>query len=227
MLDVTAVIIARAGSQRLPNKNMMLFHGKPLVVHKVLQLKRCKQVSRIVVGSDSPEILKAAEDAGAEVRLREPEFCDEKSRTWNEVILDMALRVPGEVILWAHCTNPCIRAETYDRAIARYKQLLDDRIGDSLVSVSRIQGHIWARMDGVLRPVNFEPWTKAHQVAADVEPVYTQNGGIFVYGRHAMIRSRYVYGNNPGFMTLEHPECIDVDTQADFDAASLAWDWTL
>lgn len=228
MQSVTAVIIARAGSQRVRDKNMRIFHGKPLVVHKVEQLKRCQHVSEIIVGSDSQEILDAASKAGAQVRHRAPEFCDEKSRTWNEVILDMALRVPGDVILWAHCTNPCIRPSTYDRALVRYQQAIDDGAGDSLISVTRVTGHAWARdnYDAMMIPVNHNPWGRAHQVAADLEPVYFQNGGIFVYSRYAMTKHSYVYGARPVFMTLERPECIDIDTESDFQDALLNYDWT-
>lgn len=227
MKKVSAVIIARAGSQRVPDKNMRLFHGKPLVVHKVEQLKRCKHVDEIFVGSDSLEILLAASEAGAQVRHRAPEFCDEKSRSWNEVIVDMALRVPGDVILWAHCTNPCIRPETYDLALHRYTQLVENDSGDSLVSVTPVRGHGWVLnpITRVYQPVNHNPWDGLHSVAADLQPVFFQNGGIFIYDRQAMIQNKYVYGKQPAFFVLERPESIDIDTESDFQDAVLAYDW--
>lgn len=222
----TAIVIARGGSQRLPNKNMMLFHGQPLVVHKIMQLKKCENVARVFVGSDSPDILAAAREAGAEVRVRAPEYCDEQSRTWNEVIADMALRVPGDTVLWAHCTNPCITSSTYDRALARYRQVVEEESGDSLVSVTPVHGHAWVRAGSDFYPVNYDPWGRSHVVAAGVEPVFFQNGGIFVYSRAGMIRDKYVFGKRPVLFPLERPECIDIDTEADFQDAVAAWDWT-
>lgn len=222
MRDTTAIIIARAGSQRLPNKNMRRFHGLPLVAHKVRQLKTCKHVSRVIVGSDSEEILNAAIAEGAETRVRAVEFCDEISRTWNEVILDMALRVPGEVILWAHCTNPCIRPSTYDRALVRYHQILDEKLGDSLLSVRRVEGHAWHGN----RPINHMPWGAPHLVAAQLDPVYFQDGGIFIYDRARMIRDQYVYGHLPVVFSIEKNEGIDIDTEKDFLVAEEMFDWT-
>ncbi len=222
-MSVTAIVIARAGSRRLPNKNMMSFHGLPLVAHKVRQLKRCQYVDTVIVGSDSEEILAAAKKQGADTRVRAREFCDEVSRTWNEVIVDMALRVPGETILWAHCTNPCILPSTYDRAIAYYQQALKEDSADSLLSVSAVSGHAWY----MEKPVNYDPYADTHVVAARLDPIYFQNGGIFIYGRAEMIRDRYVFGKRPKFIALEPDEAIDVDTQADFDRASVAYGWTL
>lgn len=223
MSNVTAIIIARGGSTRLPHKNLLKFNQIPLVAHKVLQLKRCHNVDRIVVGSDSPEILDVAKRAGADTRVRAPEYCDEISRSWNEVIVDMALRVPGEVILWAHCTNPCIRPSTYDRAIARYNQVVGERTGDSLVSVTPVARHAWYKN----RPVNYNPYVYPHPVAAQLEPIYFQDGGIFIYDRVHMIRNKYVFGIAPVLMGLDDAESIDIDTREDFQRAEAAFDWTL
>lgn len=55
-MDIIAIIPARSGSKRLPNKNIKLFAGKPLLFHSIdhaLELK----VSEIIVSSDSKQYL--------------------------------------------------------------------------------------------------------------------------------------------------------------------------
>lgn len=211
-MNVTAIVIARGGSQRLPGKNMRMFFGRPLVAHKVWQLKQCRAVSRVIVGSDSPEILAVAQSAGADmVRKRLPEMCDEVSRSWNEVIYDMVSMVPGEVILWAHCTNPCIQPKTYDRAVAHF--LSEDC--DSVVGVHALQTHIWYQH----APLNFDPRAVPHQVASKLEPVFVQNGGIFVASTHDMLKWSYVYGTKPYLFGYDADEATDIDTQHDWDRA--------
>ena len=207
MAIVTAVIIARGGSSRLPGKNMKDFHGNPLVAHKVKQLLACRSVTNVVVGSDCDEILSAARDAGATTVKRAPEFCDEKTRSWNEVIADMCGKVDGDVILWAHCTNPLIHADTYDRAVSAF--MSGDK--DSLVSVTRLQSHLWLHGE----PFNFDPKSKVHPVARDLEPVFYQNGGIFIARREDMISWRYVY-NDPLLFEIGAIESSDIDTPEDF-----------
>lgn len=210
-MTTTAVVIARGGSTRLPNKNMLQFYGRPLVAHKVWQLKQCKSIDDVVVGSDSEEILEAAFLAGANLIRRAPEFCDEKSRSWNDVIHDMVSKIHATTIVWAHCTNPCIFPATYERAIRCY----NTSDGDSLVSVSEIRSHVW--WNG--RPLNFDPYGKPHEVAAKLPPVYHQNGGIFIMRRELMELSHYVYGNCPELFVIPPGEDTDVDTQDDLDRA--------
>ena len=65
---ITAVIPVRAGSKRLPNKNILPFGDSNLLIHKIRQLKQVKGVDTIVVSSDSPEMLNMAysESAGGQ-----------------------------------------------------------------------------------------------------------------------------------------------------------------
>jgi CMP-N,N'-diacetyllegionaminic acid synthase len=214
-LTVAAVIIARAGSRRLPGKNMLPFHGRPLVAHKVAQLKRCMFIDRVVVGSDSQPILDAAAREGAVTVRRAPEYCDEISQPWNAVIADMASKVAADVIVWAHCTNPCIRPETYDRAVFEYIRKGSALHHDSLVSVCALRSHLWFRG----APLNYDPWCEPHPVAAELEPVYWQNGGIFIYDRKSMIQRRYVFGVRPLLFEIAPDEAIDIDTQDDYERA--------
>lgn len=215
-MSVTAVIIARGGSQRLPNKNMLDFHGLPLVAHKVRQLKQCRHITGVAVGSDSLEILQAAEAEGAETVRRAPEYCDEKSRSWNEVIYHMLERTKGDIIVWAHCTNPCIRSRTYDRAIEAFRQSTND----SLIGVTPFRSHVW--WHGL--PLNFDPRAPKHVVAAELEPIYYQNGGLFIAKRVAMLNWQYVYGTNPLLFEIHEQEAIDIDTAADYEHALKAYD---
>lgn len=209
-MTVSAVIIARGGSRRCPGKNLRDFHGLPLVAHKVRQLQECLYVDNIYVGSDDDDILDAAEAAGAIPVKRGAEYCDEKSKSWNEVIVDMCQKVAGTTILWSHCTNPLIQPSTYDKAIKAYALSNND----SLCSVTRVQSHLWK--DG--RPFNFAPKSKKHPVASELDPVFYQNGGIFIARREDMIRWRYVY-NEPLLFEIDPIESVDIDTEEDFQIA--------
>lgn len=207
----TAIVIARGGSQRLPNKNLLMFYSRTLIAHKVWQLRQCSLIDEVVVGSDHDDILASAADAGARTIKRAPEYCDEKSRSWNDVIHNMVEQVDAQTIVWAHCTNPCIRPATYDRAVRTFHAT----DGDSLVGVSPFRNHVW--WNG--RPLNFDPYAKDHVVAAQLNPVYYQNGGVFIASRKLMVDRRYVYGSSPEMFVVSPEEAIDIDTWEDLDRA--------
>ncbi len=210
-MNTVAIVIARGGSTRLPNKNLLKFNGRTLIAHKVWQLYQTSLIDQVVVGSDSDDILDSATEAGAMTLRRAPEFCDEKSRSWNDVIHDMVSRIDATTVVWAHCTNPCIRPATYDRAVRAF-QATD---GDSLVGVTPFHNHVW--WNG--RPLNFNPYQEEHVVAAKLPPVYFQNGGIFIALRANMEKWRYVYGQCPEMFVIEPDEATDVDTWEDMDRA--------
>lgn len=85
--NVLVVIPARAGSKRIPGKNIRLFHGKPLLTHAIEQALRVPFASRVVVDTDSPEIAAIAKAAGADVPfLRPPELAQDTSRVVDSIL---------------------------------------------------------------------------------------------------------------------------------------------
>ncbi|MGZ3650529.1 MAG: cytidylyltransferase domain-containing protein, partial [Bdellovibrionota bacterium] len=69
MSKVALVIPARMGSTRLARKALADIEGQPMVVRTAQAGQRVKGVTRVVVATDSDEILKAVEKAGFEARM--------------------------------------------------------------------------------------------------------------------------------------------------------------
>lgn len=216
-MKVAALIPARAGSVRVVNKNVRLLGGLPLLARKVLQL-RDASVGQVFVGSDSPDYIKLAEAYGAVGVLRDPTACDEAQASANEMIADFVIKIPQDfdVILWAHCTNPFLFAKQYDAALKLFKSR-DDRF-DSLLSVQKIQNHLWSQE---LKPINYDPWSPRHTLAKDLDPIFMQSGGIFIQRREEMCRNSYFFGANPQFIVHDEIEAFDINTEEEFRRAEL------
>ena len=58
--NIVAVVSARAGSKGIPNKNIKLLNGKPLILHSLKSLLKVKEIDRVVLSSDSEKILNVA-----------------------------------------------------------------------------------------------------------------------------------------------------------------------
>ena len=54
---ILAIILARGGSKRLPRKNLLKLHGKPLIEWTINSGLNSKYIDRLLVSSDSDEIL--------------------------------------------------------------------------------------------------------------------------------------------------------------------------
>src|SRR5579862_4177078 len=67
-----AVITARGGSKGIPNKNITPVGGKPMIAWSIDAAKASRNIERIVVSTDSPEIRRIAEECGGPAPFLRP-----------------------------------------------------------------------------------------------------------------------------------------------------------
>ena len=65
------------------------------------------------MSSDSDLMLEMALSEGADTHKRMPEYCDEKTKSFGEVVAHICDSVEGEHIIWATCTSPLVLPENY------------------------------------------------------------------------------------------------------------------
>ena len=81
------MILARAGSKGLPDKNIRLFNGVPLLGREVSRLKSEVGVSKVVVSSDSQHYLNIAQEFGADHCINRPtHLSDDMSGALNSIV---------------------------------------------------------------------------------------------------------------------------------------------
>lgn len=68
--SITAIILIRAGSRRIKNKNIAPFNKTTLLEHKIEQQKQVPEISSIVVSSGSEYMLSLAKEHGVGTHQR-------------------------------------------------------------------------------------------------------------------------------------------------------------
>ncbi|TAK99867.1 MAG: pseudaminic acid cytidylyltransferase [Rhodospirillaceae bacterium] len=118
--DTVAIIPARGGSKRIPNKNVKLFAGQPMISYPIRAALASGLFDRIVVSTDSDTIAEAAIAAGAEVPFRRPvELADDHTAT--APVLVHALRwleeagTPAINACCIYATAPLVRPDDINR----------------------------------------------------------------------------------------------------------------
>ena len=76
-MRILAVIPARAGSKGIPNKNIRIIGGKPLIYYSIRNALESKYITDTVVTTDSDAVRIIAEQMGASVRIRDARLCEE------------------------------------------------------------------------------------------------------------------------------------------------------
>ncbi len=220
-MSVTAVIPVRAGSTRVKNKNIRSFAGSSLLEIKINQLKSVKGIDRIIVSSDSDEMLALAMRCGVEADKRPDEYCDEKTKTFNEVVRYIAGNVVKEgTMIWAPCVCPMVTGDLFEQGIELYKKILSgEEQGDSVVTASLIKEYLFDEQG----PVNF---SIEHHVPSQRLPNWHYiTNGFFIAEASDMEKWGFVYGPNPRLFELNKFQSIDIDDEYDFAMAEFAYDY--
>jgi len=115
-MSIVAIIPARGGSKRIPDKNIKPFCGKPIIVYSIEAAKNAGIFDRIIVSTDSEQIASIAREFGAETPFMRPaELADDHTGT-DAVILHALKQLieDGKKIDYICCiyaTAPFVRAE--------------------------------------------------------------------------------------------------------------------
>lgn len=122
----------------MPDKNIRIFNGKPLIAWAILGAKKSKQLDRIIVSTDSPKIAKIAKKYGAEVPFLRPKELATSTigieptlkHVYEWLLQNEGLKADGLLLLPA--TNPLRQTFHIDEAIKIFK----GKKADSVVSVN-------------------------------------------------------------------------------------------
>lgn len=220
-MDYTAVIAVRGGSTRLKNKNIRPFAGSNLLEIKIKQLQTSKKIHKILVTSDSLQMLDIALSYGADIFQRPVEYCDEKTKSFGEMAAYVARNaVMTDAVIWTPVVCPLVEAVRYDEAITAYEtQVLTAGTYDSVISASSIKEYIW----GGHTPMNYS--LKKPVKTQELPNWHLITNGFFVAGREDIIAWKFVYGMHPYLMEITKWEAIDIDDEYDFFMAEQACKW--
>lgn len=97
MIETVAIIPARAGSQRLPAKNMRLLAGRPMLSYTLDAASACSGLDLVILSSDDQGALDLARRAGVRASLRPPALAGGEVRN-AAVCIDLLDRLAEEGI---------------------------------------------------------------------------------------------------------------------------------
>jgi CMP-N,N'-diacetyllegionaminic acid synthase len=223
-MSVLAVIPARGGSKGIPDKNVLSFRGKPLLVHSIEHALAARNVERVLVSTDSPRYREIAVAAGAEAPFLRPAAIAGDRATDLEVFLhaldwlDCHEGYRPEICVHLRPTFPTRRVEDVERAVAL---LMGDSSADSVRSVvpaPETPYKMWRLERGALHPLLESPLREPWNLPRQTLPlIYLQNAAIDVV-RSIVVRQR---GSMTGGRILAYVmnDLRDIDDWADLAAA--------
>jgi N-acylneuraminate cytidylyltransferase len=223
-----ALVPARAGSERVPGKNVRPLAGHPLIAYSIAGARESGRFRSILVSTDSPEIARIAEHYGAEVPgLRPAEMAGATSPDidWVRHVLS-GLEAEGrsyEVFSILRPTSPFRTGETIARAFDRLVELGDG--ADSIRAVEKCRQHpgkMWVIDGELMHPLlaqPAEPPPLHSRQYKSLPPVYVQNSSLEVAWTRAVTEQGSISGERVAPFLTDEAEGFSVDYEDDWDLA--------
>ena len=109
-----AIIPARFASTRLPGKALIDIAGKPMVCWVAERARAAQNVDRVIVATDSQQIVDAVTTSGFEAMLT-----DVNHASGTDRVAEVAAKIPdAEIIVNVQGDEPLISPETIEKAVA-------------------------------------------------------------------------------------------------------------
>lgn len=217
-MTIIASICARGGSKGLPRKNLLDFHGRPLIAHSIAQALACAQIDGVYVSTDDAEIAEVARAAGAQVPFLRP----------AEMATDRAPKLPVIEHLVRHLEAS---GSSVDRVVdlqptspLRTSADVAGALSCSpdaplVLSVTAARDSPYFNMveetsPGVLRLCQGTGFSRRQ----DLPAVYALNGSIYVWHRFALARAaeRGMWSVPAAPFLMERWKSVDIDDADDF-----------
>lgn len=208
-MKTVAFVPIKLNNERLPGKNTKCFaNGRPLLTYILNTLLTVKGIDeRYVYCSD--ESIKAFIPDGI-YYLQRDSYLDLSTTSFNEVLTSFAEKVESDIYILTHATAPFIKKETFEKAI----EMLRTGNYDSALSVKRMQEFIWK--DG--QPFNYNPDHIPR--TQDLEPLYVETCGMYVYKSDLIKKKQRRVGLNPYLIEVDEIEACDINNPNDFVIAN-------
>lgn len=203
-VKILAIIPARAGSKGIPNKNIRIINGKPLIAYAIENAINSKMITDIIITTDSPEIQLIANYYGVTYKHRRPELCGD-SVTLDSVIYDACKDYEKDYVVTLQPTSPALEVETLDKAI----QYTINKQLDTTIAVVNKPHLAWVEKEGKVVPDYIKRLNRQYLPKRFLE------AGAFVISKSDIVTETTRIGNNVDVYEISEKEAIDVDTFQD------------
>lgn len=219
---IIAIIPARSGSKGIPDKNIRLLHGKPLLAYSILAAQEAGVFDEIFLSTDSRKYANIALQYGAKVPfLRSDQLATDTASTWDCIkeALDQyhLIGKKFDVFVVLQPTSPLRTSQDILGAV----ETMLSKQADAVVSVTEADhSPLWSNvlpesksLNGFLRP---EDLTRTRQ---EMPTYYRINGAIYAVKTDYFSKSHNIYDGQSFAYIMPRENSVDIDSLYDFSLA--------
>ena len=224
-----AIIPARGGSKRIPNKNIKDFFGKPVISYAIETAIKSNMFDEVMVSTDSEEIKKISILSGASVPFMRSKINSTDNSTIYDVIVEVVKEYSKKNINFDYgcCIfpiSPLINSETLNKCY----QILTNGKYHSVLPLSYTEQPIERALKldkrNLLKLENFDVFKKMGQ---DFEPSYFDTGQFCWFNIKQTISTGSLISSKTKGMILNQFEYQDVNTLDECEMLKIKYTYML
>jgi len=218
-----AIIPARGGSKRIPRKNIRPFLGKPVIAYSIEAAINSGLFDEVMVSTDDPEIATIALSYGAKIpTLRSRKNSDDHATTAD--VLSEVLefyKSKNETFDYACCLYPVAPFIDSEKLNSGFSTLIDGDY-DTVMPVTEFSYPI-QRSYAMIEGNNLSMVQPEHKNARsqDLEKRFHDTGQFYWFQVDRFMKKGNLITDNLGAMTVSEMEVQDIDTETDWQIATL------
>lgn len=214
------LVTARSGSKSIPNKNIKLLNGKPLLDYRIKSANKTIQPNSVWISTDSKKYAQIAKSSGSEVKFMRPsELATDSSSSVDVVLHAMNYadkhKYEFDFIGLLEPTSPFITADQLDQAILKLSSTREAR---SIVAVKEHRPNtIFVQDDAPYLDVLAKNLDNLSNVGRqEFKNQITPSGGFYIAKWNAFKKDKSFYTKKTLSFLVDEISGLEIDEPIDF-----------
>ena len=205
-----AIILARAGSKGIKNKNIVEVAGKPLIHFMLTSLLESRLFDEVYVSTDDDDIANVARELDEKIKIfeRSPINSNDDS-TSDAALVEFLLHErfePSTTVVMAQLTSPLTSAADIQGAISHFEKSQ----AESVISVVRQKRFLWT-VDG--KPINYDVQSRPRR--QDFDGILVENGALYISRVASILTTKMRISGKIEVYEMPEYTYIEVDEPSD------------
>ena len=214
-MKVLGIVVARAGSKGLKNKNLRKICGYPLVHYSFQALKESKLVNKRICSTDSKKVISIARSYGIEVPFIRPStLADDKSQI-TDVIAHAICNVKEKFthILLLQPTSPTVSGADIDDAITKIRGTSFDTLITGFKENNPHPDYYFSFSDS--EKINWLVESRSSSNRQDFKQFFVRSGLMYLFRTSNLDLYNSIYGQNITALIFDKEKSISIDYYED------------
>lgn len=220
-INSAAIIPARGGSKGIPSKNVRMLAGKPLIAHTIEAAASARQVGRVVVSTDDPEIAAVSQRYGADVVWRPEEISGDAASSESALLhglehLQSAEGYAPDILVFLQCTSPLTLACDIDGTVGA----MLEAGADTALAVAPFHYFLWKKNgDGSGDGINHDK--RVRLLRQERAPQYRETGAVYAMRVQGFLEAKHRFFGKTAIHLIPLERCLEIDDPVDLEIAEV------